>query len=205
MESEAAHGGRPPTPGSLALRRISINRQKLRSWALILVTFGAALWMVVLIGRNRTPVEAFIRNLGPAGPVISLVLYAVLGLSPLPADPLTIINGAVYGPVVGALVAWAGTTISALIEYFIGARLGEAVDFEARRAQMPDWMARASPNSIWFLLGGRMLTGVGSKIVSFLSGAYRVPLRRFLWTTLASTLFGAVVYALSGYGLLNLF
>jgi uncharacterized membrane protein YdjX (TVP38/TMEM64 family) len=54
-------------------------------------------------------------------------------------------------------------------------------------------------------LGGRLLTSVGSKAVSYLSGIYRVPLWRYVWTSALSTLFGALVFALGGAGLLKIF
>ena len=49
-----------------------------------------------------------------------------------------------------------------------------------------------------------MLTGAGSKAVSYLSGLYRVPLRRYIWTKAVSTLFGAFMFAVGGAGLFNL-
>jgi uncharacterized membrane protein YdjX (TVP38/TMEM64 family) len=132
------------------------------------------------------------------------MLYAVLGLSPIPADPLTLINGAVFGPIWGALVAWVGTTLAALVEYYIGMRIGNAAEFEKRKDELPWGLDELPVESAWFLIGGRMLTGVGSKFVSYSSGIYRVPLLRYVWTTALSMFFGAVLFALSGFGLFSI-
>jgi uncharacterized membrane protein YdjX (TVP38/TMEM64 family) len=150
-------------------------------------------------------VQAFINGLGAAGPLVGIILYPILGLSPIPADPLTVINGAVFGPWGGAAIAWTGTLLAALLEYAIGARLSSTVDFEERKKMLPFNLGRLPVDSVWFLIGGRMLTGTGSKIVSYLSGLYRIPMWRYVWTTGLSTLFGVLLYALGGFGLLHLF
>jgi uncharacterized membrane protein YdjX (TVP38/TMEM64 family) len=175
-----------------------------KTWLLILVSFGLAILLVVYIARHRQAVEGFIKGLGVAGPLAVVGLYITLGASPIPSDPLTVINGAMFGPVVGGLLAWLGTTLAALVEYYIGTKIGDAADFEKKQDDLPLGLGKMPVDSVWFLLGGRMLTGAGSKVVSLLSGIYEVSLWRYLWTTALSTLWGAVVYALGGFGLLKL-
>lgn len=181
------------------------NKNNLRTWLIILISFSLAITMVVYVARHQQMVKAFIRSLGLAGPVAIIVLYAILGASPVPADPLTLINGAVFGPLLGGFIAWFGTTLAALIEYYIGTQIGDATDFEEKRKDLPLGLGEMAVDSVWFLLSGRMLTSAGSKAVSFLSGIYGVPLWRYTWTTAASTLFGALIFALGGFGLLQLF
>lgn len=178
---------------------------RIRNWVLIGLSFGFALLAVLYLARNQDVVEQFIRRLGFFGPLASLMLYGLLGLSPIPADPLTLINGAVFGPIWGGLVAWAGTTLAALVEYYMGTRIASAAEFQRRKDELPWGLAELPVHSIWFLVGGRMLTGAGSKFVSFSSGIYRVPLLRYVWTTALAMFFGAALFALGGFGLLNFF
>jgi uncharacterized membrane protein YdjX (TVP38/TMEM64 family) len=175
-----------------------------KTWLLIFVSFGLAILLVVYVAGHRQAVEAFIQRLGAAGPVVIVGLYVTLGASPIPSDPLTVINGAIFGPLVGGLLAWLGTTLAALVEYYIGTRIGDAADFEEKRDNLPLGLGQMPVDSVWFLLGGRMLTGAGSKAVSLLSGIYEVSLWRYLWTTALSTLWGAAAYALGGFGLVKL-
>jgi uncharacterized membrane protein YdjX (TVP38/TMEM64 family) len=179
------------------------KKNKLLTWIILLVSFGAAIGLVVYIARHQAVITNLIQNLGAAGPLVSIMLYGILAMSPIPADPLTLINGAVYGPIWGGLIAWIGMTLAALLEYFIGTRLGQAARFEQIRKDLPFGLGNLPVDSILFLLGGRMLTGAGSKAVSYLSGIYRISLWRYIWTTSVSTLFGAFVFALGGAGLLN--
>jgi phospholipase D1/2 len=176
-----------------------------RSWAVIVFSFAIAILAVVLIARNETLVEATIRSLGVSGPLAVLAMYMLLGLSPIPSDPLTLINGAVYGPLGGAALALIGTTLASLVEYYLGTRIADAAQFERHKAELPWGLDRLPVESIWFLIGGRMITSAGSKLVSFISGVYRIRLVRYLWTTLLANLIGSVIFALSGFGLLRIF
>jgi uncharacterized membrane protein YdjX (TVP38/TMEM64 family) len=182
-----------------------MHRGRWKAWLIIGISFGIAIAVVIFIARHQTQVEDFIRRLGAFGPIISVLLYIVLGISPVPADSLTLINGAVFGPYWGAGIAWLGTTLAALAEYYLGMRIANVADFEQRKQELPWGLDELPVESVWFLIGARMITGALSKIVSYMSGLYRVPIGRYLWTSALSMLFGAVVYALSGAGLLSIF
>jgi phospholipase D1/2 len=182
-----------------------MRAERWRSWAVIAFSFGVAILGVILIARNDVLVETTIISLGVFGPLAILAMYMLLGLSPIPSDPLTLINGAVYGPLGGAALALIGTTLASLVEYYLGTRIADAAHFEQRKGELPWGLDRLPVDSIWFLIGGRMITGAGSKLVSFISGVYRIRLVRYLWTTALANLFGSVVFALSGFGLLRIF
>lgn len=177
----------------------------LTTWVVLLLSFAPAIGVVVYIARHEAAVEKVIQEMGAAGPLVSILLYCILGVSPIPGDPLLLIIGAVYGPIWGALVAWIGMTLAALVEYFIGTRIGDAAALKLRREDLPFGLGNLPVDSILFLLVGRLLTSTGAKFVSYLSGIYRVSLWRFVWTTAVSNLFGAFLFALGGTGLLKLF
>jgi len=183
----------------------SKRKNNLSTWIVLILSFGAAIALVIYVARHQETVRELIQGLGIAGPLVSTLLYGILAFSPIPADPLTIINGAVYGSIWGGLVAWTGMNVAALVEYYVGTRIGSAAEFEQRRENLPFGLGKLPVNSVIFLLGGRMLTGAGSKAVSYLSGIYRISLWRYIWTTALSTLFGSFVFALGGAGLLNFF
>ena len=181
------------------------KKTSVMTWTMLLLGFGAAIGLVVYIARHQATVKNIIQGLGAAGPLVSILLYGILAVSPVPADPLTLISGAVYGPIWGGVVAWIGMIVAALVEYFIGTRIGDATEFEQKREDLPFGLGDLPVDSIFFLLGGRFLTGTGSKAVSYLSGIYRISLWRYIWTTSVSTLLGAFIFALGGAGLLKLF
>jgi uncharacterized membrane protein YdjX (TVP38/TMEM64 family) len=185
------------------LRKAKIHRTKL---AVVLVTVLVIILIVILIlSRNMDSIRAFLLRSGKIGLVISVGLYGLLGASPIPSEPLTVLLSALYGPFNITIVATLGNLLSALVEYYIGIKIGDASDFEKRRQKLPFNLGKFPADSVAFLILTRFLPGYGAKFISVLSGICHVRLWRYIWTTVLSTLIGAAIVAYGGFGLLNLF
>jgi uncharacterized membrane protein YdjX (TVP38/TMEM64 family) len=128
----------------------------------------------------------------------------LLSATPIPTDPIVIINGAIFGPFTGVFVSWMGNNLATLIEYYIGRGLSEVADFEKLKNKMPKFLSRFPADSAWFLFFGRFIPQFGGKIVSLVGGFYRVPLPKYLLTAAASNLLGSSILAIGGYSLLHL-
>jgi uncharacterized membrane protein YdjX (TVP38/TMEM64 family) len=181
------------------------RNRKLLTTAAVVAMIAVSVWAVMLVAQHMAEIEGTVRSYGVAGPVLIIVLYGLLGASPIPAEPLTLINGAVFGPVLGTLIAGTGNTLAAVIEYYIGAGLGSAAEFQKRRARLPFGLGRFPVHSPLFLIGARMIPGYGPKLVSVMAGMYRVPMWRYLWTSAVPSFLGAAIFAYGGFGLLKLF
>ena len=93
--------------------------------------------------------------------------------------------------------------IIALVHYQLGKQVGDVLNFEEKKAGLPFNLGKLPVNSPLFLLIGRGLPG-GPKGLSFVCGAYGVPLFLYLWTTFVTELFGAVFIAYSSDHLIKL-
>lgn len=174
------------------------------AWVILIAAILASLIIVVLIAKNGDDVQNFITRLGLLGPALSILLYAVLGASPIPSDPLSFINGAIFGPIFGTLISWIGNMLAAYLEYFIGHKIANLTEFEEKKQRLPWGLGKFPADSAWFLLLARFIPEYGGKIVSVIGGLYQVPLWRYTWTAAISTLLGSAFFALSGYGLIQL-
>lgn len=183
----------------------SIEAKKLQTIAVVLLAFAFSVAMVTYVANNPAAVEGFIRAVGVWGPFISVLLYAILGVSPIPSEALSMINGAVFGVYVGTLIGFTGNMIAAIIEYWIGASLGGVADFEEKKEHLPFGLGRFPADSVWFLLFARMVPGYGGKLVSVIAGVYRVPMWRYLWTAAIPTLVGTALFVFGGFGLMRVF
>ena len=170
----------------------------------IVLTSLVVIGLIFFISREMEAVRTFIRQSGWIGLLVSIALYGLLGVSPIPSEPLTILLSTVYGPLAATLVAGTGNLLAAFIEYALGERIGNAAGFEKRKAALPFGLGKLPVDSVPFLLFARMLPGYGPKFVSVLSGMYRVPLWRYLWTAAIPTFAGAAIFAYGGFGLLRL-
>jgi uncharacterized membrane protein YdjX (TVP38/TMEM64 family) len=170
---------------------------------LLLVVLGVLL-LALFVSRQMEHVRQFIRSSGWWGVLFSMALYGILGASPIPSEPLTVFMSTIYGPLAATLIAGTGNLLAALVEFFIGVKVGDVANFEERRSKLPLGLGKMPVDSPLFLIGARMLPGYGPKFISLIAGIYRVPLWRYTWTSAVSTLLGAAVFAYGGSQLVNL-
>jgi uncharacterized membrane protein YdjX (TVP38/TMEM64 family) len=177
---------------------------KLQQWGSLALSIGLSAAAAVYVADHVAALESFIARIGIAGPVISITLQTVFGASPIPTEPLTMINGAVFGPLRGALYSWVGYMLASVIEYFIGTRIGQASNFKDQREKLPFGLGRFPADSLWFLTLARIVPGYGPKMVGVVGGMYHVPLWRFAWTAAIPNAIGALLFAFGGHGLKTL-
>ncbi len=180
------------------------QKNKKFSVQMIVVSILILVIAVFFIYEDLDFIMDFIRKSGLWGIGISIILYAILGATVIPSEPLTVLNGAIFGPLAATLIAGTGNTLAALVEYYLGIKLGDTANFSERKQNLPLGLGKLPVHSALFLIGGRMVPGYGPKLVSVLSGVYRVPFYRYLWTTALPTFFGAAVFAYGGFGLFHL-
>jgi len=100
-----------------------------------------------------------VASAGPAGPVLFAGAYALAVALLVPAAPLTLLAGALFGPVVGTAVVSAGATTGATLAFLL-ARGAAAPALEKVLAGKPAWdqarsalsAASASGTKLVFLL-----------------------------------------------------
>ena len=177
---------------------------RLSQWGPLVLSVGASAAAAVYVARHVSAVEAFIVRIGFFGPLLSIALQTVFGASPIPTEPLTMINGALFGPLAGALYSWVGYMLAAVIEYAIGTRIGDSADFENRKEKLPFGLGRFPADSPWFLSLARIVPGYGPKMVGIVAGMYHVPLGRFLWTAAIPNALGALLFSFGGHSLTTL-
>ncbi len=182
--------------------RAQVNKNQ--AVRILIITLLAILVLVFFISKDMEKVRVFIRGSGWIGLLVSVGIYGLLGASPVPSEPLTILISTIFGPLNATLVAGAGNLLAAVIEYFIGGKLGDASSFARRKEKLPFGLGRFPVSSPIFLIIARMIPGYGPKFVSLLAGLYRVPLGLYLWTAALPTFLGAAIFAYGGFGLLLL-
>ncbi len=179
------------------------TKNKTRNSILLIISFALPIILILIFGREIKSISNIIKSTGVLAPFLSILLMGILSVTPIPTDPIVILNGALFGPIYGVLVSWIGNSFASVIEYFLGRSLGQVTDFEKTKQSLPFGLGRFPADSIWFLIFGRFIPQFGGKIVSLGGGFYRVPIKRFLWTAILSNLFGSVLLAVGGASLLN--
>ena len=176
-----------------------LQNNKIRNYFLALLSLIIPLFLIYLLASDINSVERVISTAGITGPLASILLMAVLSLTPIPTDPIVVLNGALFGIFVGAFVSWIGNNLAAVIEYFIGRGLSSITDFDHHKKKLPFGLAEFPASSPWFLIFGRFIPQFGGKLVSLVGGFYRVNFSRYLWTAALSNLIGSILFAYGGH------
>jgi len=180
---------------------LNISKEKRLKFSLL---FG-----VIIIGLFLTVFFRFehFQELIEANPslivLISLLIYALLGMTFIPTSPITLFLAVLIGPLMAALVAILGNTISALVEYKVGGALGDVFDFMEKKNRLPFNLGDLPIHSPYVLLFGRLVPG-GVRGISYVAGAYQVPMGLFLSTTITMNILSAFFIAYGGERLISL-
>ncbi len=122
--------------------------------ALALLAVAAVLLAWVLpLGRALEAVAARVDDLGPWGPPAYGTFCALAVVLMVPATPLTIVAGAAFGPVVGAITATVALNLGSTLS-FLGARYlaREAVAGRLRRHPRAEAIRRMIASDGWRLV-----------------------------------------------------
>jgi uncharacterized membrane protein YdjX (TVP38/TMEM64 family) len=182
----------------------SFMLKKIQAWAILIITITISILIVIYLKRDFDNIHNLIIYLGPIAPLVSILFFGLLSITPIPSDPLALINGAVFGPFYGSLISLAGNNFAAFIEYYLGTNINTLANFDQQKKHLPFNLGKLPANSFYFLFFGRFIPGFGGKLISLMAGLYHVPLWRFTWTTTIANILGSALYALGGNALLNL-
>ena len=168
-----------------------------RLWTLLGIIFFAIIFYFV--AKNFRDVEKIIRNAGLLGPAVAIFLYGIFAATPITTDPLTIVSGVLFGPILGIIISWLGNNVAAMVEYYVGRHIGNISNFKKAKNKLPFGLNRLPVDSPWFLIFGRLIPGYGGKLISIMAGVYHVSLSNYLWTTAITNLCGSFLLSYGGF------
>lgn len=148
---------------------------------------------------DATALETWLQQAGAAAPLLFMVLYAMGTVLFIPGSVLTLVGGALFGPVLGTFYNLTGASLGATLAFF------------AARYLAADWVERRTGGHL-----GRLVKGVeveGWRFVAFVRlvplfpfnllnyalGLTRIPFIQYLLATYLFMLPGAIAYTYLGY------
>jgi uncharacterized membrane protein YdjX (TVP38/TMEM64 family) len=141
-------------------------------------------------------------SMGAWAYVLAPLVMAAVAILPIPAEAPAMVNGALFGPVVGTGVTWTGAMLGAWASFELARRLGRPA---ASRLLSPAALDRADAlveRAGWGgLLLARFMPFIAFTALNWGSGLTPVTRWRFLWTTAIGIVPGAILFTASGWGL----
>lgn len=153
----------------------------------------------MLVIRYQPEVEHEIRTIGIFAYPLAILVFAVVASAPFSVtDALAIMNGAIFGPVKGALVDAIGLVIAAMLGYWVNLHASSLLDLQEYLHRLPAWVKRFPVGSPAFLLAVRIIPGFGGTVATASAAAFRVPLWVHVWTMCAIAIPVCVILTIFG-------
>ena len=144
----------------------------------------------------------WLESIGPWAYVLAPLAMACVAILPIPAEFPAVLNGMMFGPVLGTLFTWGGVLAGAQISFELARRIGRplaerfvperSLEKADRIVLKADW---------WGLLLPRFIPLIAFTALNWGAGLTPVPRGRFFWTTAVGIFPGALVFTASGAGL----
>lgn len=150
--------------------------------------------------------EALVDRLGPWSFVLAPLLMIVVAILPIPAEFPAMLNGMIFGPLIGTTITWLGAIVGAWISFELARRFGRPLTERFVKSTLLERTDRAVDSAGWpGLLTLRLIPAVAFTALNWGAGLTTVPRWTFLWTTTLGILPGAIVFTVSGTGVAALF
>ena len=126
-----------------------------------------------------------INELGAAGPLLIIALALIHTIVIYPAEIVNAAAGFAYGFFPALALVSVGWMLSALLAYWVGTRVARPLlDRWFGQERFERFEAMIERGGVTLLLALRLIPIVPFSLVCYAAGAARVPLWRFVWTTL---------------------
>lgn len=178
------------------------RRARRRLASLAAVGIGGAVLATFAFGPLGAEVAGWTEEPGPAAAIGAVAAYAVLSLLLVPGSLLSLVAGALFGPLLGAGVAFAGGVVGSTGAFVVGRRLGRAPMQRLtgpRLRRVDQWL---HDHGIVTLAIVRIIPGVPYSLLNYAAGMTGIPFDKYVKGSLLGLVPGAVAYAAVG-GTLN--
>ena len=167
----------------------------------LFLILGAAIAWGVLNKDSINPetIQASIENAGAAAPVIFMLMYIVSTVLFLPGSVLTLLGGALFGPVFGTFYSLTAATIGAMLSFLIARYLASG------------WVEKKSSGKIKQLINGvesegwrfvaftRLVPLFPFNLLNYALGLTKITFPQYSIATYIFMLPGAIAYTYLGY------
>ena len=177
----------------------SVRAPRLRLLALgALLATGAGL-AALAGGPSRSALEDAFVGSGILGAGAFALLYAVLALALVPGSALTIAAGAIYGPVVGTLVAIAGALAGATAAFALVRRTAAAESVQQIQSdRVGRVQRRLREHGLPAIIALRLIPLVPFNVLNYMAGASAIRARDYVVGTAIGIVPGAIAFATLG-------
>jgi len=164
-----------------------------------LLIAGIALAVVYRDSFDAAALEAWVKDAGPAGPLLFMAIYAIGTVFFLPGSVLTLTGGALFGPVWGTLYNLTGATIGATLAFLV-ARYFASEWVEQKTGGRLRQLKEGVEGEGWrFVAFVRLVPLFPFNLLNYALGLTKIRLSHYIVASYLCMLPGAIAYTYLGY------
>jgi uncharacterized membrane protein YdjX (TVP38/TMEM64 family) len=185
---------------------LSRHWQKLLAATIWVLLVGTFLGYSLITRRTASEVLNDLLELlqSPFGPLVYILIYTLRPLAFFSATVVTLLGGAIWGPIWGTLFVVIGSNMSATLAYSFGRVFGKGVlpegDDAATSGVVGRYAERLRRNVFGTVLLMRLIY-LPYDLVNYLAGFLRVAYRPFILASILGSLPGTLTFVLAGASL----
>ena len=166
--------------------------------ALVLAA-GAILALIYREHLGAAALTDWVASAGTLGPLVFMAVYAIATVLFLPGSVLTLVGGALFGPVWGTFYNLTGATIGAALAFLVARYL--AADWvQAKAGGVARRLVQGVEAEGWrFVAFTRLVPLFPFNVLNYALGLTRIPFLHYLIATYVCMLPGAFAYTWLGY------
>jgi uncharacterized membrane protein YdjX (TVP38/TMEM64 family) len=166
-------------------------------WLAFLLLYSIFAWQSGLSLRQSVYGLASWLTRSGYGPALFLLLFALRPLLFIPATPMTLLSGFLFGPAAGLFCAVLGLNLSAIFAYAIGRYLGYGIFSGESNGRVSRYARAMRRNSFESVLLMRLLL-LPYDLVNYVAGFLKIKWNLFLLATIIGAIPGTVSFVLLG-------
>jgi uncharacterized membrane protein YdjX (TVP38/TMEM64 family)/rhodanese-related sulfurtransferase len=164
-----------------------------------IVLAGIALAVIYREAFDAAALEAWVKEAGPAGPILFMVIYALGTVFFLPGSVLTLAGGALFGPVLGTFYNLTGATIGATLAFLVARYLASAWVEQKTGGRLKQLKEGVEGEGWRFVAFVRLVPLFPFNLLNYALGLTRVRLSHYILASYICMLPGAIAYTYLGY------
>ncbi len=134
--------------------------------------------------------------------LLAPLFMVVVAILPFPAEVPAMLNGMIFGPLVGLMITWSGAVVGAVISFELAHRFGRPLCEKLLSRRAIRQIDGVTLSAGWpGLLTVRLVPTIAFTLVNWAAGLTTMRRATFLWTTALGIVPGTIVFTLSGTGL----
>jgi len=164
-----------------------------------LLIAGITLAVIYRDAFDAAELESWVKDAGPAGPILFMLIYALGAVLFLPGSALTLAGGALFGPVWGTLYNLTGATIGATLAFLIARYLASDWVEQKTGGRLKQLKQGVEGEGWRFVAFVRLVPLFPFNLLNYALGLTRIKLSHYLIATYVCMLPGALAYTYLGY------